>query len=278
MPGGVPPQTPKTNAFSIVAIIGGFVLPIVGVIFGILSLNQIKKTGEQGKGLALTGIIAGGFFTLCQLIYLFFIFSIVGIGAGAAGKAVSDYGSYKPEPYVQQQDENVKKDEPSPAPVDAGEFLAPGGKVQGEAATLPWNYYDNKDSVWTHQVTSIEAAPDVDIEFFKDSVPTISDYDVVYIRVESNYVSGSVEPFSAFYTDFKPVRADGTLVSDLILIGVKNCESNSVGSEHDFKSAPLNNCIAAATPKGSEAPAGVAWAPHESEYSAYGGSPALLLK
>jgi hypothetical protein len=33
---------------------------LVGVVLGFVSLNQIKQTGQEGKGMALAGIIVGG--------------------------------------------------------------------------------------------------------------------------------------------------------------------------------------------------------------------------
>lgn len=57
----------KTNTLAIVSLISaivGFVLipfiaSLVAVITGHMSLGQIKKTGEQGRGLALAGTIIG---------------------------------------------------------------------------------------------------------------------------------------------------------------------------------------------------------------------------
>jgi hypothetical protein len=54
---------PKTNTLAIVAIILGFLIPIGGIITGHIALSQIKKTGEAGRGLALTGTIVGYVFT-----------------------------------------------------------------------------------------------------------------------------------------------------------------------------------------------------------------------
>jgi hypothetical protein len=58
------------NVLSIIAIIGAFVFPIVGIIVGFIALNQIKRTGEQGHGLALAGVILGFVFTLFYLILI----------------------------------------------------------------------------------------------------------------------------------------------------------------------------------------------------------------
>ncbi len=50
---------------SVLAIPLGFFIvgplfAIVGVVLGIIALNQIKQSGENGRGLALAGIIVGG--------------------------------------------------------------------------------------------------------------------------------------------------------------------------------------------------------------------------
>lgn len=55
-------QAPSTNGFAIAAIILG-IIPILagtlGIIFGFIARSQIKRTGQGGRGLALTGIIGG---------------------------------------------------------------------------------------------------------------------------------------------------------------------------------------------------------------------------
>ncbi|MFS0714642.1 DUF4190 domain-containing protein [Microbacterium sp. 2P01SA-2] len=75
-PAGYPPpaygyagyQPQKTNALAIVSMIAsivGFIwlLPIIGsiagVIMGHISLAQIKRTNENGRGMALAGLIVG---------------------------------------------------------------------------------------------------------------------------------------------------------------------------------------------------------------------------
>jgi hypothetical protein len=60
----VPPESRQvTNAMSVVALCLGIIpifVGLLGVIFGFIALHQIKKRGGQrGRGLALTGIIAG---------------------------------------------------------------------------------------------------------------------------------------------------------------------------------------------------------------------------
>ena len=38
----------------------GFLIPVVGVVLGIVALSQIKRTQQQGRGLAIAGISVGG--------------------------------------------------------------------------------------------------------------------------------------------------------------------------------------------------------------------------
>jgi hypothetical protein len=68
-PGGYgyqpPPQATGTNGMAIASlvcslfgwlcIIGG----ILGIIFGFLALNQIKQSGQGGRGMAIAGIVIG---------------------------------------------------------------------------------------------------------------------------------------------------------------------------------------------------------------------------
>lgn len=82
---GTPPgQEPKTgtNGFAIAGLICGLAAPcgagLLSVIFGIIALSQIKKTGQKGRGLALGGLIATGAWVL-----LIVIITVVAIVLGA---------------------------------------------------------------------------------------------------------------------------------------------------------------------------------------------------
>lgn len=79
------PQPPGTNVLAIVAIITGFLFPIAGIICGHIARKQIRQTGEQGDGLALTGLIVGYVFTSLAVVYILvyvviFVFIIGSIG------------------------------------------------------------------------------------------------------------------------------------------------------------------------------------------------------
>ncbi len=65
---GVPPYTPpaRTNALAIISLVAGcaqfafcFLSSIVAVVTGHIARRQIKRTGEQGAGFALAGLILG---------------------------------------------------------------------------------------------------------------------------------------------------------------------------------------------------------------------------
>ena len=59
----------KTNTLAIIALILGILVPIAGIVVGHISLGQIKKTGEGGRGLALTGTILGYVFSVLWIIF-----------------------------------------------------------------------------------------------------------------------------------------------------------------------------------------------------------------
>ncbi|GAA1607675.1 DUF4190 domain-containing protein [Leucobacter chromiireducens] len=51
---------PPTNTLAILALISAFVAPfVVPVVLGHLSMNQIRRTGEGGRGLAVTALVLG---------------------------------------------------------------------------------------------------------------------------------------------------------------------------------------------------------------------------
>lgn len=79
------PVGPKTNVMAIISLIAPFVgFSLVGLVLGIIALGQIKKTGEQGHGLALAGtIVSGAILALSVILIIFYFLAIAGI-VGAA--------------------------------------------------------------------------------------------------------------------------------------------------------------------------------------------------
>jgi hypothetical protein len=63
---GYPVQSAGTNGMAIASLVCSLVGvccgigPFLGVIFGLVALNQIKQSGQDGHGLAIAGIAIGG--------------------------------------------------------------------------------------------------------------------------------------------------------------------------------------------------------------------------
>lgn len=59
-PGYVQHSAPaRTNGLAIAALISSFFISLLGVILGHIALNQIKTTGEGGRGLAIAALVIG---------------------------------------------------------------------------------------------------------------------------------------------------------------------------------------------------------------------------
>lgn len=78
-------QNPKMNVLAIVSlvasILSSFFFSIVAVVTGHIALRQIKRTGEQGRVLAIIGLVLG-YLGLAGAIVIG-IFVIAAIAAGA---------------------------------------------------------------------------------------------------------------------------------------------------------------------------------------------------
>jgi hypothetical protein len=66
----------KTNTLAIVGLILAFVFNIAGLIVSIIALNQIKRTGENGRGLALAGLIISIVSIVFGVIWIIFVVSV----------------------------------------------------------------------------------------------------------------------------------------------------------------------------------------------------------
>ena len=64
-PSGYPPYGYRapTNVMAILSLVFAFVFAPVGLGLGIAARRQIARTGEEGSGLAMAGMIVGGIFT-----------------------------------------------------------------------------------------------------------------------------------------------------------------------------------------------------------------------
>lgn len=62
------PVPPNTNGFAVASIVCAFLMPPLGLIFGFVARNQIRRTGEDGGGLALAGIIVSAISLMFSIV------------------------------------------------------------------------------------------------------------------------------------------------------------------------------------------------------------------
>ncbi|OJZ64175.1 DUF4190 domain-containing protein [Mycolicibacterium diernhoferi] len=77
---------------SIAALVCSLVLAPLGIVFGHIALSQIKRSGEDGRGLAIAGLVIGYIFTAVALLWI--IVTVVFIGAVASTINESTYDGY----------------------------------------------------------------------------------------------------------------------------------------------------------------------------------------
>ncbi|MEO8222608.1 MAG: thioredoxin domain-containing protein [Specibacter sp.] len=83
-----------TNTLAIVSLVSSFFVGLAGVITGHIALNQIKRTGEEGRGLAIAGLVIGYLMTLATIASVIVLFvSLFALGVTADNAAGSPNGS-----------------------------------------------------------------------------------------------------------------------------------------------------------------------------------------
>lgn len=65
--GGYPPPT---NAMAVASLVCAFIFAPLAIVFGHLSLSQMKRTGEQGRGMAVAGLVIGYVITIGTILLL----------------------------------------------------------------------------------------------------------------------------------------------------------------------------------------------------------------
>lgn len=68
-PPGYPPRR-STNGMAIAALVSSFVFPPLGIVLGHVSLSQLKKSDEDGKGLAVAGLAIGYVVTALAVVVI----------------------------------------------------------------------------------------------------------------------------------------------------------------------------------------------------------------
>jgi hypothetical protein len=60
---------PRTNTFALIGFIASFVIPVVGIVLGVMARRQIAVTREGGRGLARAAVIIGAIGALVQTVF-----------------------------------------------------------------------------------------------------------------------------------------------------------------------------------------------------------------
>lgn len=58
-------------------LVPGFVAALLGLVLGVVALGQVRRSGEAGRGLALTGILLGGLGVLAGVV----VAILIGVGS-----------------------------------------------------------------------------------------------------------------------------------------------------------------------------------------------------
>ncbi|WP_209561679.1 DUF4190 domain-containing protein [Frigoribacterium sp. PvP032] len=91
---GAPAQRNSLALVALILGIAGFftgIASIGAIVVGHISLSQIKKTGEEGRSMALWGLILG--YVAVALFIIATIFIIIFVAA-AASTGISEYNTY----------------------------------------------------------------------------------------------------------------------------------------------------------------------------------------
>lgn len=84
-------QQPRpTNVLAVLALVFAFLFAPLGIVFGHIARSQIKRTGEQGDGLALAGLILGYIFTAIGILFFIAWIAFWGLFATAVTEAADD--------------------------------------------------------------------------------------------------------------------------------------------------------------------------------------------
>ncbi|WP_333891329.1 peptidylprolyl isomerase [Mycolicibacterium gadium] len=75
------PRPQPTNTLAVASLVCAFVFAPLGIAFGHISLSQIKKSGEEGRGLAVAGLIISYVFTAFMVLVLVWaVIVIIAVG------------------------------------------------------------------------------------------------------------------------------------------------------------------------------------------------------
>jgi uncharacterized membrane protein YeaQ/YmgE (transglycosylase-associated protein family) len=79
---------PRTNTLALVGFIASFMIPVVGIVLGVLARKQMDVSGESGRGLARAAVligILGALFQAAFFIVWLALFTSAVTQSGVAG-------------------------------------------------------------------------------------------------------------------------------------------------------------------------------------------------
>jgi hypothetical protein len=155
---GYPPADPGVNGFAIWALVTGFfgfIGAVLATVFGLIALNQIGKTGQRGRGLAIAGLsLAGGWLLVLVAVI------VVGVAVGDTSSASRTPG----DTVVPTVAQSTPTDEPTEEATTIDKFT-PGQCLNGiNGSRSPvtcaaphdgevYAVYDLKNGKWPGQAT-----------------------------------------------------------------------------------------------------------------------------
>lgn len=110
----------KTNTLAIASFVSSFFISVAGIVLGHLALRQIKERKEDGRGLAIAGLVIGYISAAITVVGITVFFgTFVVLASTAPGNSGSNSGSVAvSSPTMDALD---KQDQPvTPAPTEAG--------------------------------------------------------------------------------------------------------------------------------------------------------------
>lgn len=115
-------QPRKTNTLAIVSLVSAFFVSLVAIITGHMALSQIKRTGEQGRGMAIAGLIIGYVSVALTLVLavLVLLGSLLGLGLGIFGALIGSGVSNSPSYPSSTSGPSNSSSAPSTAPEASG--------------------------------------------------------------------------------------------------------------------------------------------------------------
>lgn len=95
-PGGYPPPR-STNSLAVVSLVCAFLFAPLGIVFGHMSLSQIKRSGEEGRGLAIAGLVIS-YLVIAMTVVVVVVSVILVVGLAASLERFDAQGRNSPRP------------------------------------------------------------------------------------------------------------------------------------------------------------------------------------